>query len=165
MTAAVARSVTFTSDTDAITLLMDPGLSATSDRSHASTSLAIATNAGGGYDLYAKASTLTDGTHTLPRLASTDVTSGCVATGSFTTNRWRFTVAAPTPGGAGATAVRQGDLATGLYCGHTTTDTKLVDQSAPSNGDTVALTTRAKVDTSRRPPPTPRPSPIRTPSY
>lgn len=138
--------MTFTSDTDAITLLMDPSLAATSDRSHPATSLAIATNAGGGYDVYARASSLTDGTYMLPRLASTDVTSGCVASGSFTANRWGFAVGAPTQGGAGATAVRQGDLATGLYCGHTSTDTKIVDQAAPSNGDTVALTTRAKVD-------------------
>ncbi len=148
LTVVIARTISFSNNTDTILLLMDPSLSALTDRSHATTSLVVATNANNGYTLAAKATALTSttgGSIVLPT-ATADVNTG-VASGSFPTNTWGFAVPAPTSGGAsGATLSRATELAADKYVGHTTSNQTIVTQTKPTNGDTVPVTTRAKID-------------------
>ncbi len=148
LTVVIARTISFSNNTDSIILLMDPSLSALADRSHSTTSLVVATNANNGYTLSAKATALTSttgGSVVMPT-ATADVNTG-VASGSFPNNTWGFTVPALTSGGAnGATLTRATELAAGNYVGHTTGNQTIVTQTQPSNGDTIPVTTRAKID-------------------
>lgn len=139
----IARTMAFTNDTDSFFLAMDASVAATADRTYA-TSLSALTNAGSGYSLYAKSTTMTAGSYTMPGISSG--TSSCVASGSFTTNAWGYTVGALTQGGSGSTATRLGDLNTGLYCGHGSSDVAVVTQTAPTAGDTIPVTYRAKIN-------------------
>ncbi len=143
LTVVVARTLAFTNNTDSILMLMDPTLAALADRTHTGTSLTVATNAASGYNLSAKATDLTGSTKTIDRV--TTGTAVGVASGAFTTNRWGFTVPAPTNGGLG-TLARSGQLASNEYVGHTAADQAIVTNNGPTNGDTVPVTTRVKID-------------------
>ena len=140
----VARTITFSNNTDNILMLMDPSLPALSDRSHTGTSLAIATNAANGYTLSARATDLTGSGETLARISNGTATG--IADGSFTTNRWGFRIpTAPTNGGNGS-VTRDGDLANDEWVGHTASDQTIVTQSDPTNGDTIPVSHRVKID-------------------
>lgn len=143
LTVVIARTLAFTNDTDSILFLMDPTLAALSDRSHNATDLTVATNGANGYTLSARATDLTGSTETIDRVTAGTGTG--VASGSFTTNRWGFAVAAPTNGGLG-TLSRSGQLAASEFVGHTSTDQAIVVNNGPTNGDSVPVTTRAKID-------------------
>lgn len=144
VTVANARSITFSNDTDSMTMLMDPSTAATSDRTSDPLTLVIATNSGTGYSLAARATSLQGGGHTLARVNSTG-TVGCSPIGSIPVNSWSYHVNALTQGGAAATALRQGQLDS-RWCGYATSDVVVVIQSAPTNGDTVPIRTKTKID-------------------
>lgn len=143
LTVVIARTLAFTNDTDSILFLMDPTLAALADRSHNATDLTVATNAANGYTLSANATDLTGSTETIARITAGTGTG--VASGSFTTNTWGFSIAAPTNGGTG-TISRSGQLASNEFVGHTSTNQAVVVNNGPTNGDAVAITTRAKID-------------------
>lgn len=140
-TVVVVRSTSFTSDTDSFEVLLDPSSTSAKDLTKAVT-VAVKTNAGGGYTLAAKATALTTGTYTIGGVSS-GVASG-VADGSFTVNKWGFKAGALSGDAVGS---RQGALATtGNYVGYTTGDETIVSATGPTNDDTVVLTNRVKID-------------------
>jgi hypothetical protein len=140
----VARSTGFTLDTTAFNLLMDPTVPALADRSKA-VSLTVATNASQGYTLTTKIDRQLTGT-----AHGTDVISAIsagkatgVATGSFSANRFGYNV---TVGGGGVGTVQGAGFASTGFVGYTTGGEVVVASTAPTNGDTVTITNRAKVD-------------------
>lgn len=147
VTGVVPRSINFASDTDSMTFLMDPSFAATADRS-AAIGLSVGTNANSGYTLNTKATDLTGSGQTIAAISGG--TSSCVASGSFTTNRWGYAVTGAVNGGAGS-LTKQGDLNSGYYCGYTNGDTASVVQSGPTVTDTLTVTTRRKGDFLTRP--------------
>jgi hypothetical protein len=141
-TVVVARTASFTNNTKTFSLLMDPSNSSLSDFTKDVT-LTLKTNAGAGYTLSVKASALQTSAATYTVQPVTSGLASGVASTSFTTNRWGYTMAALGGDGVG---VRQGALATGQYVGYTTAGETAVSAAGPTNNDSITLTNRVKID-------------------
>ncbi|GIF22686.1 hypothetical protein BJ973_003007 [Actinoplanes tereljensis] len=139
----VARSTAFTSDTTSFTMLMDPSVFALSDETRA-VHLGIATNAANGYVLNVKTSQqLTGALHAGSHFtaATPDRTTG-VSSGAFANGTFGYSLAT-TGLGTGTSS----PLTSGLYVGYVGgTGDNVVSASGPTNGDTVTVTNRAKID-------------------
>lgn len=143
VTVVVARSTSFSSDTTGFTMLMDPSVAALADQSHV-VNLAIATNAAHGYTLSTKLLTqqltgLTNPTSSFTA-ASAGIATG-VASGSFANNRFGYTQT-----GTGVGTVQGAGLLAAGYVGYTTGGEVSFSAAGPTNGDTVAVTNRAKIN-------------------
>ncbi|MFD0524621.1 hypothetical protein [Paractinoplanes durhamensis] len=147
VTVVVARSTAFSSDTTSFNMLMDPSVSALTDQTRA-VNLTVATNAASGYVLNVKTSQPLTGTlHNTSQF--TPVTGGMatgVATGAFSTGRFGYSLTA-----SGVGAATSAPLTSGNYVGYTTgSGEDVVSATGPTNGDTVVITNRAKIDYSQR---------------
>jgi hypothetical protein len=140
----VARSTGFTLDTTAFNLLMDPTVPSLTDRSKA-ISLTVATNASQGYTLTTKIDRQLTGTaHGTDVLAAVSAGKATgAATGSFPANRFGYNL---TVGGDGVGTVQGAGFASTGFVGYTTAGEVVVSSAAPTNGDTVTITNRAKID-------------------
>jgi hypothetical protein len=132
----VARSTAFTSDTDGITLAMDPSVAALADQSRAVT-LNIATNAANGYTLDTRIDRQLTGTvNPSATFAAASAGVGSPA-GSVTANRFGYRV---TTAGGTATPAAAG------YLGYTTGGETVLSNTTSTAGDQVVLTNRAVID-------------------
>ena len=142
VTVKVARSTGFTVSSNAFTMLLDPSVPALTDRTQALT-LTVATNAAQGYNLDARVD------HQLSGVAfpasTVAASSGGQSTGyagnSFPMNSFGYNVGVTGVGTVGGA----GFAGTG-YVGYTTAGETVVSATAPTNGDTITLTNRARID-------------------
>ncbi|GAC1477517.1 MAG: hypothetical protein NVS1B16_08600 [Pseudarthrobacter sp.] len=137
----VARSTTFTTDTTAFTLNMDPSLPALATLSKVVT-LTISSNAGLGYSLQAKDTNLTAGAYTIPG-NSTSMANGAAMTATH------FGSNAVLSGGTGGRPALGGTLATaGNYAGYTTAGQNILTATGPtsSTAHSLALTNKVQID-------------------
>lgn len=141
VTVVVARSTSFTSNTTAFTMVMDPSVSGLADQTKAVT-LTVATNAANGYSLSTRVNQQLTGVANTSKTiaaASNGVGTG-VTVGAFAANTFGYTVSA-----AGAVGTPQGQAGT-HYVGYTTSNQAPFAATAPTNGDTIVVTNRAKID-------------------
>ncbi|MBC7519144.1 MAG: hypothetical protein H7248_09775 [Microbacteriaceae bacterium] len=147
VTVQVAKSLTFTNDTPAYTLLMDPSLPALSDLSK-TVNLTVKTNAGQGYSLTMKNTGLkTAGTgaslYTIPNTATAGVTPA-----GFLANTFGVSAALTSAGNSIAGLAPAGLATAGNLIGFTSAGATLVNATKPTGNtaDTIALTNRVKID-------------------
>ncbi|MEU4236935.1 hypothetical protein [Actinoplanes sp. NPDC026619] len=137
----VARSTAFTSDTTSFQMLMDPSVAALADQTRA-VHLTVATNATNGYVLNVKTDQQpTGGAPARHFSAITADKSSGVASGSFTNGSFGYTLSTTGLGTGTSTP-----LTSGLYVGYVTGGENVVSASGPTNGDTMTITNRAKID-------------------
>ena len=140
----VARSTGFNLDTTAFNLLIDTSMPALADRTNTIT-LTVATNASQGYGLVTKIDRqLTSAAHATDVIdaASAGKATG-YAGGAFPTNKFGYHVAVS---GGNVGAVQGAGFAGTGFVGYTTGGEVVVASAAPTNGDTITITNRARVD-------------------
>ena len=143
VTVVVARSTSFTSDTTGFSMVMDPSVGSLADQTRPVT-LTVATNAAGGYSLNTKVDRQLTG-FANPTKTFAAVSSGigsAVNTGAFAANSFGYTV---TGGGGGTVGTAQGQAGSG-YVGYTTGNEAPFRATGPTNGDTIVITNRAKIN-------------------
>jgi hypothetical protein len=143
----VARSTSFTSSATSLNMHMDPSVPALADKSQA-VNLTIATNATNGYTLNVKTNQPLTGAHlSNPQFtpATADMTTG-VASGAFANGTFGYAMTA-----TGVGSLQSTPLSNGNYVGYRVAGDDVVSANAPTSGDTVVVTNRAKINHSQRP--------------
>jgi hypothetical protein len=141
MTIVVAKSLTFTLDTPAFTLAMDPGLPALADQSQV-INLTVLTNANSGYTL-----TVSDLATHLQSAAAGNPVIAEVSTGKATSLAWP---GAPKTGytvtGTGATI--DANFAGSKFAGYTSAGEVIATRASATGAtaDTIAITDRTAID-------------------
>lgn len=140
-TIVIAKSLTFTLDTTAFTLTMDPGLPALADQSQV-INLTVLTNANSGYtlsvsDLATHLQSAATGNPTIPQ-ASTGKATSVIWPGAPRTG---YTVT-----GTGATI--DANFTGSKYAGYTTAGEQIASRLGPTGAiaDTIAITDRTAID-------------------
>jgi hypothetical protein len=141
VTVTIAKSLTFSLDTTAFTLAMDPSLPALADQS-ANVGLTVQTNANSGYtltvaDLATGLQSAGAGNPTI-----TDVSSGKATSLSWPgANKWGYTVT-----GTGATV--DGAFSGSKYAGYVTAGEQIASHAGPTGGtaDTINIANRVAID-------------------
>jgi uncharacterized protein YerC len=140
----VAKSLTFTNDTPAYTLLMDPSLPALSDLSK-TVNLGVKTNAGQGYSISMKDTGLkTAGTgaaeYTIPAASNSTVSAFAA-----TANQFGVTATSTT---ANSLAVLASTYSGANISGYSTAGATIIaaTKSTGNTADTIALANRVKID-------------------
>jgi len=139
VTVKVARSTGFTLNTSAFTMMLDPSVPALTDRTQPVT-LTVMTNAANGYALDTRIDHQLQGSGTTMPASSAGKATG-FSGAAFPVNSFGYTV-----GVTGVGTVSGAGFASTGYVGYTTTGETVVSASGPTNGDTVTLTNRARVD-------------------
>lgn len=142
VTVKVARSTGFTLSSNAFTLPLDPSVPALADRNYALT-ITVATNAASGYNLDTRIDHQLVGTANpgVNMSASSAGKATGYTGGSFPVNTFGYNVAV-----TGTGAVSGAGFAGTGYVGYTVPGETVVTAAGPTNGDTVTVTNRAKVD-------------------
>ena len=141
VTVVVARSTSFTSDTTSFGMLMDPSIATLTDKTRAVV-LTVRTNANTGYTLATKTNQqLSDGVNTILAVPTTVST----ASNSFTANHFGYAVAVA-PGASSLATALGGLITSGYYAGYTLAGEDAVSSTTRTNGDTITITNRAKLD-------------------
>ncbi|GLZ00200.1 hypothetical protein [Actinoplanes sp. NBRC 103695] len=139
VTVKVARSTGFSLNTTGFTMMLDPSVPALTDRTQPVT-LSVMTNAANGYALDTRIDHQLQGSGATMAASSAGKATG-FSGGAFPVNTFGYTVGVT---GAG-TANGAGFASTG-YVGYTTAGETVASATGPTNGDTVTLTNRARVD-------------------
>jgi hypothetical protein len=139
VTVKVARSTGFALSTNAFTMLLDPSVPALTDRTQPVT-VTVMTNAANGYTLDTRIDHQLQGTGTTMPATSAGRATGFTGA-AFPVNTFGYTV-----GVTGVGTVSGAGFASSGYAGYTTTGETVVSAAGPTNGDTVTLTNRARVD-------------------
>jgi hypothetical protein len=139
----VAKSTAFTLDTTNFALQMDPTVAALADRSRAVV-LTVATNASLGYALNARIDRqLTGAGHADVLAAASTGQAVVLGAGLIPVNRFGYGVSV---GGGGVGTVQGAGFADGGVAGYTIAGEDVVVATAPTNGDVVTVTNRARID-------------------
>jgi hypothetical protein len=139
VTVKVARSTGFSLSTNAFTMMLDPSVPALTDRTQP-VSMTVMTNAANGYTLDTRIDHQLQGSGTTMPATSAGKATG-FSGAAFPVDSFGYTV-----GVTGVGTVSGAGFGSTGYVGYTTTGETVVSASAPTNGDTVTLTNRARVD-------------------
>jgi hypothetical protein len=139
VTVKVARSTGFSLNTSAFTMMLDPSVPALTDRTQP-VQLSVMTNAANGYTLDTRIDHQLQGSGTTMGAASAGKATGFSGV-AFPVNTFGYNVAV-----TGAGTVSGAGFGSTGYVGYTTAGETVVSATGPTNGDTVTLTNRARVD-------------------
>jgi hypothetical protein len=133
----IARSTIFTDNLTSMNFPMDPVVATDVTRPE---TLTVKSNSATGYALSISATTLGDGLGNTVPAVTAGVATG-IASASFTANRWGYTATET------GSSTLQGALTTvGNYVGYTTAGDDMIVSTGPTNGDTISLTHRVKIN-------------------